>query len=38
MKGIDKEKAKFNFICFIYNLKRVINIVSINDLSNALSE
>ena len=38
LKGIDKVKAEFSFICFIYNLKRVLNIVSINELITVLDE
>jgi len=37
LKGIDKVKAEFSFICFIYNLKRVLNIVSINELITVLN-
>jgi transposase len=32
LKGLDKVKAEFSFICFIYNLKRVLNIIPINRL------
>jgi transposase len=28
-KGLDKVKAEFNFICFIYNFKRVLNILGV---------
>lgn len=38
LKGIDKVKAEFSFICFIYNFKRALNIVSINELIDAVSE
>jgi len=38
LKGIDKVKAEFSFICFIYNLKRVLNIVSISELITAVNE
>jgi len=31
-KGLEKVKAEFNFICFIYNLKRVLNIFSVEKL------
>ena len=32
LKGSNKVKAEFSFICFIYNLKRVLNIVPLNEL------
>src|SRR4030042_3134688 len=32
LKGMEKVKAEFSFICFIYNLKRVLNIIPINKL------
>jgi len=32
LKGIEKVKAEFSFISFIYNLKRVLNIVSMDKL------
>jgi len=38
LKGIDKVKAEFGFICFIYNLKRVLNIVPMDKLITAVSE
>ena len=38
MKGIEKVKAEFSFISFIYNLKRVLNIVSMDKLQAILSE
>jgi hypothetical protein len=31
-RGIEKVKAEFSFICFIYNLKRVLNILLVKDL------
>jgi transposase len=31
-RSIEKVKAEFSFICFIYNLKRVLNILSVKDL------
>lgn len=37
LKGIDKVKAEFSFICFIYNLKRVLNIVTFNELITAVN-
>jgi hypothetical protein len=35
-RGIVKVKAEFSFICFIYNLKRVLNIVPLDKLIMAL--
>lgn len=32
LKGIDKVRAEFSFICFTYNLKRVLNIFSVKEL------
>jgi transposase len=32
LKGLEKVKAEFSFICFIYNLKRVLNSIPINRL------
>lgn len=37
LKGMEKVKAEFSFICFIYNLKRVLNIMPINELINAVN-
>ena len=36
LKGLDKVRAEFSFICFIYNLKRVFNILPFKTLSKAL--
>lgn len=36
LKGLEKVRAEFSFICFIYNLKRVFNILPFNKLSEAL--
>lgn len=36
-KGIEKVKAEFSFIAFIYNFKRVINIVGVKKLIEALN-
>jgi transposase len=36
MKGLDKAKAEFSFICFVYNLKRVLNIVPIERLLSTI--
>jgi len=35
-RGIEKVRAEFSFICFIYNLKRVLNIVTMDKLIMAL--
>jgi len=35
-KTIKKVKAEFNFICFIYNLKRVLNLVQYDELFRIL--
>ena len=35
--GLDKTKAEFSFICFIYNFKRVLNILGIKEFMNALN-
>jgi len=37
-RGLKKVKAEFSFICFIYNLKRVLNIVPMNKLMATLNE
>lgn len=37
-RGIEKVKAEFTFICFIYNLKRVLNILSVRDLIMAVQK
>lgn len=37
-KGIDKVKAEFSFICFIYNLKRILNIFGVKQLIMALKK
>ena len=34
--GIENVKAEFSFISFIYNFKRVINIIGVNDLIKAI--
>ena len=36
-RGIEKVKAEFSFMCFIYNLKRVLNLVPMNRLIMALN-
>lgn len=36
-KGIDSAKAEFSFISFIYNFKRVVNIIGVKELIKALS-
>jgi len=38
LRGLYKVTAEFSFICFIYNLKRVLNIVPINELLAAVKE
>ncbi len=35
-RGIEKVNAEFSFICFLYNFKRVLNIVKRDDLYEAL--
>jgi hypothetical protein len=35
-RGKDKVKGEFIFICFIYNLKRILNIFKVNYLIMAL--
>lgn len=35
--GFDNVKAEFSFIAFIYNLKRVMNIIGVKDLIKALN-
>jgi len=35
-RGINNVKAEFSFICFIYNLKRVLHLVQLEDLFGAL--
>jgi len=37
LKGLEKVKSEFSFICFIYNLKRVLNIVPMNQLMEAIN-
>jgi len=37
-KGIEKVKSEFSFICFIYNLKRVLNIVPVKELMVVLNK
>jgi len=34
--GFEKVKAEFSIICFIYNLKRVLNIIPIKQLIAAM--
>ena len=36
-RGIKKVKAEFSFICFVYNLKRVLNIFPVDELIKALN-
>jgi len=36
LKGMEKVKGEFSLICFVYNLKRVLNIVGINGLMEAI--
>jgi hypothetical protein len=36
LKGLEKVRAEFSFICFIYNLKRVFNILPFNKLNEPL--
>jgi transposase len=36
LKGLKKVKAEFSFICFIYNLKRVLNIVPMDQLLSTI--
>jgi transposase len=36
LKGLEKVRAEFSFICFIYNLKRVLNIVPIDQLISVI--
>lgn len=36
LKGMEKVKGEFSLICFAYNLKRVLNIVGVNGLLEAL--
>ncbi len=36
LKGIEKVKGEFSLICFVYNLKRVLNIVGTNRLMEAI--
>jgi len=36
-KGLDNAKAEFSFIAFIYNLKRVINIMGVKGLIRAIN-
>ncbi len=36
LKGMEKVKGEFSLICFVYNLKRVLNIVGVNGLLEAL--
>ncbi|MBN2856777.1 MAG: IS1182 family transposase [Candidatus Delongbacteria bacterium] len=37
VKGIEKVQGEFSFICFIYNLKRVLNIIGIKEMIKALA-
>lgn len=36
MRGIEKVRGEFSLICFVYNLKRVANIIGIKEMINAL--
>ena len=36
LKGIEKVRGEFSLVCFVYNLKRVINIVGIKGLMEAI--
>jgi hypothetical protein len=36
-KGLESTKAEFSFISFIYNFKRVVNIIGVKDLIKALN-
>ena len=36
LKGTEKVKGEFSLICFVYNLKRVLNIIGINELIKVL--
>jgi hypothetical protein len=36
LRGIEKVRAEFSFICFIYNLKRVLNTIKPDKLNEAL--
>jgi hypothetical protein len=36
LKGLEKVRAEFSFICFIYNLKRVLNIVPMDQLLSTI--
>jgi len=36
-KGFNNVKAEFSFICFVYNFKRVLNILSLNEFNIALN-
>ena len=36
VKGIEKVKGEFSLICFVYNLKRVLNIMGTKELIEAL--
>jgi len=38
LKGLEKVKAEFSFICFTYNLKRVLNIVPMDKLITILND
>ena len=35
--GLENVKAEFSFICFIYNFKRILNLVSFEKLYKALN-
>jgi hypothetical protein len=37
LKGIEKVKAEFSFICFTHNLKRVINILGFDKFMELLN-
>jgi hypothetical protein len=36
LKGIEKVRGEFSLVCFVYNLKRVINIVGTKGLMEAI--
>ena len=36
LKGMEKVKGESSLMCFVYNLKRVLNIVGINGLMEAI--
>jgi hypothetical protein len=36
LKGIEKVRGEFSLVCFVYNLKRVLNIVGTKGLMEAI--